>query len=347
MRFITVTLNPCIDKTYRFNKPIVPGKVNRPVTVTATPGGKGINAAEALFELCRDEYRFRVTPVYFAGGENGKQLCSKIEKRDVMRISEWGYTDTVLPLPEGCETRTCIKLVDPDGMVTEINEPGARLEENSLELLLGALTDMIQPPEKTIVMLCGSIPQGVENNVYNMLISMLKSCGATVVLDCSGEPLKDGIKASPDLIKPNLEELSYIAGRQLDYDTEAVEFSKQLFNRYGCEVLCTNGGKGAFFVGKSGVTYGYINSVSTGTDSRVPGAVGCGDVFLAAFAYEYFKDRSGGEDAAMKLAVSAGKAAAVGFALSGGVCIPTGEKMRAYTDQVEIRKINKDIKEIL
>ena len=318
------------------------GEVNRPVSVTVTPGGKGINAAEALFELCFDDLRFRVTPVYFAGGENGKLLCSEIEKRDHMRTGIWGHTDTVLPLPDGENTRTCIKLIGTDGTVTEINEPGARLDKGSLELLIGTLTDMIQDGENPVVLLCGSIPQGVENNVYNLLISLLKGCGITVVLDCSGEPLREGIKASPDLIKPNLEELSYLAGMPLDYETEAVEFSKELFNRYGCEVLCTNGGKGAFFVGKSGVTFARINTVSTGESDAgesAGGAVGCGDTFLAAFVSEYYKGSTMIVEDALRLAVSAGKAAAQEFNRSGGVCIPSGEKMRSFTDQVEISKI--------
>ena len=349
MRFITVTLNPCIDKTYRFDRPIVTGEVNRPVSVTVTPGGKGINVAEALFELIRDDVEKggkigfdRVFPIFFAGGDSGRALSSMIESTDLLRIAEFGCSNVVLPLPDGEQTRTCIKLMGSDGSVTEINELGARLDDGSLELLIGTLTDMIQDGEKPVVLLCGSIPQGVETGVYNLLITLLKGCGITVVLDCSGEPLKEGIKASPDLIKPNLEELSYLAGRSLDYETEAVEFSKELFNSYGCEVLCTNGGKGAFFVGESGVTFARINTVSTGeadTGENAGGAVGCGDTFLAAFVSVYYKGSTKTVEDSMRLAVSAGKAAADEFNRWGGVSIPSGEKMRAFTDQVEIRKI--------
>ena len=338
MKFITVTLNPCIDKTYVMPDALTPGKLNRPISVTVSPGGKGINAARALFRLVEEpsnkSARALVYPVFFAGGNNGKLLVESLKKTEMAAYEEHGVLNTVIPLPEGEETRTCVKIKDQNGRITELNEPGAHIDEHSLELLFGAITDLVQSDEKTVALMCGSIPQGVEKNVYNLLIFMLKSCGAITVLDASGEPLREGLRGEPDLIKPNLEELSYLAGRPLDFETEAVEYAEQIFHNHGTEVLLTNGGKGAVFVGKCGTVFGETDSLSTG-------AVGSGDAFLAAFCSAYYSTLStcSLEDAekAMRLACSAGYATALAYGKSGRTAIPDRDKLVEYREKVRIR----------
>lgn len=341
MKYIPITLNPCIDKTYVMPDELCPGKLNRPISVTVSPGGKGINSARTLFQFLIDgneidASRSSVCPVFFAGGNNGALLIESLKRAEPVAYGEFGILNTVIPLPDGGETRTCVKIIDPSGKITELNEPGARIDENSLEQLFGAVTDLIQTEEKTVALLCGSIPQGVEKNVYNLLIFMLKSCGVTTVLDCSGEPLREGLRGRPDLIKPNLEELSYIAGRPLDFESEAVEFCKELFHSCGTEVLLTNGAKGSVFVGKCGVIRGE-------TDPLPTGAVGAGDAFLAAFVSQYYSGFSAGSlenaEKAMKLACSAGYATALAYGKSGRTAIPEWEKLIAYKDKVRVTVI--------
>lgn len=58
-----------------------------------------------------------------------------------------------------------------------------------------------------MVTISGSSPQGLDKDIYRVLIDMVKKKGKKVILDTSGELLKEGIKACPTMIKPNSEEM--------------------------------------------------------------------------------------------------------------------------------------------
>ena len=99
---------------------------------------------------------------------------------------------------------------------------------------------------------------------------------------------------------------------------QAVEYCKELFHSYGCEVLLTNGGKGSFFVGREGV----VQSVPKGkAHSLSTGSVGCGDLFLASFVHSYF---ALGEGPSRSLEYASARATYMAFsnAEKGGVTIP-------------------------
>ena len=317
MTYITLTVNPSIDVTYPDSPPIVAGGTNRVGSRIVSAGGKGINLSRALFALGER----RVETLFFANksSKTGSLLCSMLdapmgEETDNPEISEeiteaseaseeskaskpseaeetrkkselcLPYTPIPYADPEK-QTRICIKISSEDGSLTEINETGESITREDMMSLVSYLAELIATDGQKIFMLCGSIPQTVEIPVYNLLIKLMKSCGITCVLDSSGRGLSEGIKEQPSLIKPNLEELCALAGRKLDFDGSAVEYSKQLFHSYGCEVLLTNGGKGAYYVGSRGVIKAtppeICHSLSTGT-------VGCGDLFLACFVRAYY-----------------------------------------------------------
>ena len=58
------------------------------------------------------------------------------------------------------------------------------------------------------VALCGSLPPGIHVGAYAELIRTARAAGVPVLLDTSGEPLRRGIAARPDLVKPNADELA-------------------------------------------------------------------------------------------------------------------------------------------
>ena len=53
----------------------------------------------------------------------------------------------------------------------------------------------------------GSVPPGVDAAIYREIIGRIKARGGRVLLDTSGEALRHGIEAGPDIIKPNIHEL--------------------------------------------------------------------------------------------------------------------------------------------
>lgn len=274
MLFTTITLNPAVDRT-EYLTGLTAGAVNRPYKTRLSAGGKGINLSRALRELAAE-----VNTISFAGGKTGELLGELLEKEGLpARL-----------LPSDFETRCAIKLMT-GGKTTEINEEG-RLSSREIETLLleiGELAAMSEIPQ--VVFLCGSFPQGVNKNVYNFLITLLEGCGITTVVDTSGEGLVESLKASPALIKPNENELSYLHGGSFSGESELVEFCRELYVDNGSEILCTLGEKGSVFVGAEGVFRQDSQRISPCDPT------GAGDRFLAAFSFAYYEKKTGAKKA--------------------------------------------------
>ena len=56
----------------------------------------------------------------------------------------------------------------------------------------------------------GSVPAGVGKEIYKELTDMVKTAGKQVILDTSGELLKQGIESCPTVVKPNQEDLEML-----------------------------------------------------------------------------------------------------------------------------------------
>ena len=260
----TVTLNPAVDKTVRLSAPIQEGSVNRAHAVERRVGGKGINVARALRAADMPVVAYTIL-----GGSTGR-FISKILAQEKIP-ARWVTT--------GLDNRTNTKVVTPDHCVTEFNEPGNPVTGACVRKFMRMLVeDAAAEPTPPLVMLCGSSPQGVENSVYNFLITALRQIGCKVWVDCDGALLAVAMQAKPDLIKPNLEEFSTLLGREITVEN-AVENAKAFYQETGVPVLLTMGGDGAVYAGPE----------ETAIVPAVPVAnprstVGAGDRFLAGFA---------------------------------------------------------------
>jgi tagatose 6-phosphate kinase len=193
---LTVTLNTALDITYRV-RALRPHASHRVSEVTERPGGKGLNVARVLAALGHE-----VTVTGFAGGATGREVRERL-------IATPGIADALVPV-SGATRRTIAVVDEHTGDTTQLNEPGPAVapaewhafQEAYGELLAGARA----------VALCGSLPPGVPVNAYAGLIRTARAAGVPVLLDTSGEPLRRGVAARPDLIKPNAEELAELTG---------------------------------------------------------------------------------------------------------------------------------------
>lgn len=307
VHFYTLTLNPAMDRTMYFDT-FAAGKLNRAAEPSRqTPGSKGINVSRFLRQMgvCAPAYGFW-------GGEVGEQMLRMLRAEDI----ETRFVQT------NAETRLNVKMIARDGTGTEANESGGPITAVECRVLLGAIADQAKrnrdAGETTVLFLGGSIPQGVEKDVYKSLVEKMGKLGVICVLDCDGDALKTGIEARPYLIKPNLAELCELVGeRELSVDS-AVEKSVEIYRKTGVRVLCTMGGNGAFYVGDEGV---YTVDAPHVT---VRGFTGAGDTFLAAFLWRRFC----GDDISRCLATAAGAAGAK-VTLPGST-MPTKDAVRTY-----------------
>lgn len=197
------------------------------------------------------------------------------------------------------ETRTNLKVIDDVlGTNTDIKEPGPKTSADDANRLARAIAATVG--EGDVVVVSGSLPQGIRAEYYAELVVALRHTGAKVFLDADGDPLRIGIKARPSLIKPNDDELSHLVGRELASDAEVAEAARQLVSGGVEEVVVSMGGRGAFFATKDKVILAKAPKVKVGS------TVGAGDSVVAALALAEIRGM-GLEDAA-RLAVATGSA---------------------------------------
>ncbi|MCX4738344.1 1-phosphofructokinase family hexose kinase [Streptomyces antibioticus] len=190
---LTVTLNAALDITYRVPA-LRPHAAHRVTDVTERPGGKGLNVGRVLAALGHD-----VTVTGFVGGGTGRLIRERLT----------GVEDALVPVA-GPSRRTVAVVDARTGDTTQLNEPGPLVTAAEWAAFLGVYGELVAGAEA--VALCGSLPPGVPVGAYAGLVRTARAAGVPVLLDTSGEPLRRGVAARPDIIKPNSDELAELTG---------------------------------------------------------------------------------------------------------------------------------------
>ncbi|MEU3278398.1 1-phosphofructokinase family hexose kinase [Streptomyces antibioticus] len=190
---LTVTLNAALDITYRVPA-LRPHASHRVTDVTERPGGKGLNVGRVLAALGHD-----VTVTGFAGGGTGRLIRERLT----------GVEDALVQVA-GPSRRTVAVVDARTGDTTQLNEPGPLVGAAEWAEFLGMYGELVADAEA--VALCGSLPPGVPVGAYAGLVRTARAAGVPVLLDTGGEPLRRGVAARPDIIKPNSDELAELTG---------------------------------------------------------------------------------------------------------------------------------------
>ncbi len=207
MKIITVTLNPCIDVSYNMSAEFKAGELNRVDGGSLRYSGKGINVSRRLKTLGTESLILT-----FSFGEDGDKMERSLRDEG---LSLWAVK------VDG-KLRRNVAILDCEGKATEINEKGSPVSEEKIKELIGILKSELNCPDNKILIISGSLPTGVDADVYRRLCTIGRNSGALVVLDCDGEALRAGLKATPDLIKPNRRELEELTGADLSGRGEEV-----------------------------------------------------------------------------------------------------------------------------
>jgi len=200
---ITVTLNAAIDKSLA-----VPnfrlGRRHRTVEQRTMAGGKGVNIARTLKALGQP-----VIATGFAGGATGTHIVEQLTEEsilnDFVRIRE--------------ESRTNTSVLDPTtGEQTEINERGPLVSDREVELFRDKLLYLARGA--AIVVFAGSLPRGIEPDIYGSLIRDLERSEVLTVVDTDGDPLRHAVRAEPDVVSPNVLEAEELVGHEFAGEEE-------------------------------------------------------------------------------------------------------------------------------
>jgi 1-phosphofructokinase family hexose kinase len=269
---ITVTLNAAIDKTLA-----VPnfrlGRRHRSTEQRTMAGGKGVNVARALKLLGQP-----VIATGLAGGPTGTRISEQLTEdailSDFVRIRD--------------ESRTSTAVIDPtSGEQTEINERGPEVTEAELALFRDKLLYLAKGAD--ICVFSGSLPRGVDSQIYADLISELSGAGVTTVVDAEGDPMELALRAGPDLVTPNATEAEGLVGH---------EFRDEQDHLYALYGLCELGAREAIITHAEGC-YALVGRNHERSLYRVKAdplepvsSIGAGDVFLAGYLAARDGDRS-------------------------------------------------------
>ena len=325
-KFAVLSLNPGIDRALYLPSPLSEGSLNRAARSVTTQGSKGANVAIMLHRLgCDVEY------YAFSGGEFG-ELCDSFLTREGIKVNS---VETL------CGVRMNTKVIDSECVCTELNERGGVFSPSET----AELTEMFMATDADVLCLCGSIPQGVEKDVYKVFTEFAKSTGKRVVLDCDGEALKLGLEASPDIIKPNeyeLENLGLSTGMFEKFSTdpearlsEVTEACVKVAKRYNTTVICTRGADGSVHANPKGEVI-FRESMKV----RLLGFSGAGDTFLSGYIAARF-DKGFTEEYSLLCATAAG---AMKVVLEGSE-LPEATDIDEAIDDI-LHPKNKELKEI-
>ena len=279
----TVTFNPALDYVV-FLDDLKLGDVNRSTRESIFYGGKGINVSTILNTL-----GLETTAFGFVAGFTGKAIEDGLAAQGI-------HTDFI-HLPEG-NSRINVKVKHGDE--TEINGQGPVITEEAINELFAKLATLTK---EDILVLAGSIPNTLPEDIYEKILARLESKGIRVVVDATKDLLLNVLKYHPFLIKPNNHELGEMFGIVCKTDEDIVHYAKKLQEKGAVNVLISMAGDGAILITEDG------QNIKMGTPKgKVVNSVGAGDSMVAGFITGYI--RGGNYEEALKSGTAAGSATA-------------------------------------
>ena len=279
----TVTFNPALDYVVRVED-FQPGETNRTVSDAVQFGGKGINVSTVLRNLGVDN-----VALGFLAGFTGKGLEEGLQKIGINTDFIW--------LEQGL-TRINVKI--KAGRETEINGQGPDIPPAALDRLFQKLDQL---KEGDVLVLAGSIPKTLPDDIYQRILKRLEGRGILTVVDATRDLLRAVLPYRPFLIKPNDRELGEIFGKTLTTDAEIEDCARQLQERGARNVLVSMAGAGSLLVDETGKTHRL--GVPRG---MVRNSVGAGDSMVAGFLAGWLKEHD--YTAAHRMGAAAGSATA-------------------------------------
>jgi tagatose 6-phosphate kinase len=275
--FICVSPNPAIDKRLKVPR-LVPGQVNRACTAQALPGGKSAHVAMVLRTLGESPAWTGLT-----GGSTGSELLAGLSALGIQ----------TRPCEMTQPTRTNLEVVEDNGSVTEILEPGAAPSAQELDTFEKSCETLFaQGREEAVVIFSGSLPTGVAPDFYARLIALSHQFGCHAFLDASNHPLRLALAAEPQFVKPNRDEAARLLETPIESLSSASSALRKLLALGARSAALTLGGEGLLFCPAAGAPIVFAPGLSL----PVRSTVGCGDSALAGFA-RAFALQSSPEDA--------------------------------------------------
>ncbi len=258
----TITLNPALDH-YMETSDLRVDDANRVQAECLFAGGKGIDVSRAIRHLGGDSMALG-----FIGGHNGQILVDMLKAE--------GVTPYFTPISQETRRDIIINRVRRGGQ-TLLNARGPAVTAEEWRSFLTHLR-MLDLRDAYVV-LGGSLPRGLPIDAYRQVVSLVQGRGARAILDADGPCLREGLKAKPFAVKPNLNELRRATKRRLTTDQQMLAAATALHEKGVAIVIVSLGRRGLLVVSGTECLRTMPPSV------KVRSTVGAGDSTVAGFVF--------------------------------------------------------------
>jgi 6-phosphofructokinase 2 len=258
---LTVTLNPCIDKSS--NVPIIkPDSKLRCTEIVNEPGGGGINVSKALKKLGAASMA-----LFPAGGNNGNMLCSLLDEEGI----PFHAVDTKVETRENWIVNETEKKDQ-----YRFTFPGRQVQETTIHTLV----EHIRSFAPDYVVASGSLPPGLPDYFYGLIVKNATAVGARCIVDTSGAALEALRGKGAYLIKPNISELcKLLQVDRLEEDEVSAAAQQIITDGYAEIVAVSMGPRGAWLITKDEKHFAAAPQVEKRS------TVGAGDSMVAGITF--------------------------------------------------------------
>ncbi|MBM9537525.1 1-phosphofructokinase family hexose kinase [Desulfobulbus alkaliphilus] len=261
-KIVALTINPAIDKSARIDHVVAERKLYC-TDPHFEPGGGGVNVARAIKKLGGSSRL-----LYAAGGYTGNRLEEL--------LAEEGLDQRRIPIT-GMTRESLAVLEEATGLQYRFGMPGPTLHPEEWLQCLKEVSALDPPPDYLVA--SGSLPPGIPTDAYAQVAKIGKEHGARVIVDVSGDALKEALGEGVYLIKPNIREFKELSGKDVKEELELEAEALEMVRKGWCEVLVISlGSAGALLVSAENTehirppTVPIISKVGAG-DSMVAGLV--------------------------------------------------------------------------
>nr|MDD5836866.1 1-phosphofructokinase [Eubacteriales bacterium] len=279
----TITLNPALDYVMKVGK-LRYDDINRSKSEEIYYGGKGINVSVILTRL-----GVHNKALGFVAGFTGRKL-------EQMLVDE-GIECDFNRLSNG-QTRINVKIKADTEL--DVNASGPDISEDDIKDLMDKLDDI---GEDDYLVLAGSIPSTLPDDIYERILSRLQSRGVNFIVDATGDLLKKALPYKPFLVKPNHHELGDLFGVETKTEEDIVKYARKVQEMGARNVLVSRAKDGATLIDENSNVTTFAN-----VDGELVNSVGCGDSMVAGFVAGYISKKDYAY--ALKLGAACGNATA-------------------------------------
>ena len=283
-KILTITFNPAIDKSTSVDN-LISEKKLKCTNPKFEPGGGGINVARAIKRLGGES-----TALYLAGGYTGNYFTELLVKENIQTIAV------------SCKNHTRENLIvfdEKSKLQYRFGMPGPVINESEWKEVLNTI-EKINDIE--FIVASGSISEGVPIDIFGRISRIAKLKKIKLIVDSSGDALKESVDEGLYMLKPNINELSFLNGAGELRSEDVEDVARSIISKGKCKFMVISmGAEGAMLITEEStfkITPPKVNSIST---------VGAGDSMVAGIVQSLSLGRSITES--VKYGVSCGTAA--------------------------------------